>query len=67
MLCRAVWCSDMDVVVMRQIEAGRAEVDLKPSTNGNNGLYCTVERTNPANPVRNIRVRPLKGFESTPD
>lgn len=52
---------------MRQIEAGRAEVDLKPSTNGNNGLYCTVERTNPANPVRNIRVRPLKGFESTPD
>jgi hypothetical protein len=46
----------MDVDVMKQVEAGRAEIDLKPSTNGNNGLYCTVERTNPDNPVRNIRV-----------
>jgi hypothetical protein len=41
---------------MRHLEAGRAEIDLKPSTNGNNGLFCTVERTNADNPVRNIRV-----------
>ena len=51
-------CS-MDVDGMRQMEAGRAEIDLKPSTQGNNGLFCTVERTNPANPVRNIRVGPM--------
>jgi hypothetical protein len=40
-LCCAVSCSDMDVVVMRQIEAGRAEIDLKPSTS-DMSLCCAV-------------------------
>jgi hypothetical protein len=41
---------------------GRVEVVVQPSTNGNNGLLVTIERTNPDNPVRNIRIiRP--GFE----
>ncbi len=53
----------MDVVAARQLSAGAAEVDLKPSTGGNNGLYLTVDRTNPANPVRNIRVT-MPGFDA---
>ncbi|WIA31087.1 hypothetical protein OEZ86_001114 [Tetradesmus obliquus] len=48
-------CS-MDIDVIRQLEAGLLKVDLKPSTGLNNGLFCTLERTNPANPVRNMRV-----------
>jgi hypothetical protein len=40
----------------RHIAPGLAEIDVKPSTNGNNGIFCTVERANPANPPRNIRV-----------
>uniref|UniRef100_A0A383V938 EGF-like domain-containing protein n=1 Tax=Tetradesmus obliquus TaxID=3088 RepID=A0A383V938_TETOB len=55
-------CS-MDIDVMRQLEAGRIEVDLKPSTGLNNGLFCTLERTNPANPIRNIRVL-MPGFDA---
>jgi hypothetical protein len=41
---------------MKQLEAGRAEVELKPSLFLDNGLYCTIERTDPSDPVRNIRV-----------
>jgi len=36
---------------------------VKPSTGGNNGLFITVERTNPNNPVRNIRVL-MPGFDA---
>jgi hypothetical protein len=53
----------MDVDVPRYVDAGRAEVKLAPSTLGNNGLYLTIERTNPANPVRNIRVL-MPGFDA---
>lgn len=47
----------------RMLGPGLAEVDVKPSTNGNNGLFCTVERTNPTNPVRNIRLL-MPGFDT---
>jgi hypothetical protein len=40
-----------------------AEIDVKPSTGLNNGLFVTVERTNPANPIRNIRVL-MPGFDA---
>jgi hypothetical protein len=42
---------------------GRIEVDVIPSTAFNNGLLFIIERTNPNNHIRNIRViRP--GFEA---
>jgi hypothetical protein len=50
-----------DVVAYRR-GVGRVEVDVKPGTGGNNGIFLTVERTNPADPVRNIRVV-MPGFE----
>lgn len=52
-----------DVVRVRY-GIGKCIVDVLPSTNGNNGLLVTIERTNPDNHIRNIRViRP--GFENT--
>jgi hypothetical protein len=51
-----------DVETFRYVEAGRAEVKLKPSTNGDNGLFVIIQRTNPDNPVRNIRVL-MPGFD----
>jgi hypothetical protein len=43
---------------------GKCIVQVVPSTNFNNGLLITIERTNPNNYIRNIRViRP--GFENT--
>jgi hypothetical protein len=43
---------------------GKCIVEVLPSTNMNNGLLITIERTNPDNHIRNIRViRP--GFENT--
>ncbi len=37
---------------------GRLEVLVELSTLFNNGLFLMIERTNPADPVRNIRVLP---------
>lgn len=47
----------------RHLGPGLAEIDVKPSTGMNNGLFITVERTNPINPVRNIRVL-MPGFDA---
>jgi len=52
----------MDVTAVRRTQPGRIEVDVALSTGMNNGLTITIERTNPANPVRNIRVA-MPGFE----
>jgi hypothetical protein len=50
-----------DVVGVRY-GIGRVEIDVKPSTNMNNGILVNIARTNPNNYVRNIRViRP--GYE----
>lgn len=45
-----------DVRSFRRVGPGYIEVDLELSTNGNNGLEVVIERTNPDDPVRNIRV-----------
>ena len=43
---------------------GKCVIQVLPSTNFNNGILVTIERTNPNNHIRNIRViRP--GFENT--
>lgn len=52
----------MDDVVTYRRQVGRIEVDVEPTTGGNNGIFLTVERTNPEDPVRNIRVV-MPGFE----
>ncbi|EKX35128.1 hypothetical protein GUITHDRAFT_80080, partial [Guillardia theta CCMP2712] len=41
---------------------GRMEVEVQPSTVFNNGFFLVIERTNPADPIRNIRVI-MPGFE----
>jgi hypothetical protein len=43
-------------VLKVKYEVGRVEVVVQPSTNFNNGLLVNIERTNPNNPVKNIRV-----------
>ncbi|RYY37292.1 hypothetical protein EON62_01225, partial [archaeon] len=45
-----------DVVAVRVKDAGVMEVDMLPGTSLNNGMFLRVERSNPADPVRNIRV-----------
>lgn len=42
-------------------QAGRIVLDVSP---GNGGIYLKITATNPANPIRNIRVI-MPGFEST--
>lgn len=44
-----------------RVQPGRIEFDVTPS---NGGIYVKLVRTNPQNPVRNIRVI-LPGFEAT--
>lgn len=41
---------------IRYMEPGRIEVDVEPSTQFNNGLILTVDRTDPDDPIRDIRV-----------
>lgn len=54
----------MDVVnVTRSV--GRIEVTVSPTSGLNNGLFLTIERTNPEDPIRNIRVF-MPGFENYP-
>jgi len=45
-----------DVRAFRRVGPGYIEADVELSTNGNNGLEVVIERTNPDDPVRNIRV-----------
>lgn len=35
---------------------GKCIVNVVPTTDFNNGLLVVIERTNPANPIKNIRV-----------
>ena len=44
-----------DTVVTRR-SAGRIEVQVTHKTEFNNGIYYNIIRTNPSNPVRNIRM-----------
>jgi hypothetical protein len=46
----------MDVQHVWRPAAGRAEVQVELSAQFNNGLFLSVDRTNPLDPVRNIRV-----------
>lgn len=51
----------MDVqTVYRSV--GRIEIYVQPSTGLNNGIFLMIERTNPADPIRNIRVI-MPGYE----
>lgn len=45
-----------DVKRVWRPEPGRLDVEVQLSLERNNGLWLTVERTNPRDPVRNIRV-----------
>jgi len=49
-----------DVVAVRRTAPGRLEVDLRPFTGLNNGLFLRVERSNPLDPVRRVRVVPAR-------
>ncbi|PSC76808.1 PA14 domain-containing [Micractinium conductrix] len=46
----------MEVVELRIVSANSIDVTVKLTTQFNNGIWVTVERTNPANPVRNMRL-----------
>jgi hypothetical protein len=46
----------MDVKRVWRPAPGRAEVQVELTAQMNNGLFLTVDRTNPLDPVRNIRV-----------
>jgi hypothetical protein len=51
-----ITCSMQDVVRVSRPRPGRIDVLVQLSTSFNNGLFIVIERTNPLNPVRNIRV-----------
>lgn len=53
-----------DVKAVRRLDVGRMEVDVVPTTGFNNGVFLRVERSNPADPIRNVRVI-LPGFLDT--
>lgn len=53
----------MDIVAV-VLGVGRIEVKVVPSTGLNNGVFLSIERTNPLNPIRNIRFI-MPGFEDT--
>lgn len=55
-------CVTTDVRAFRR-GVGRIEVDVTLSTDANNGFAIVIERTNPLDPIRNIRVV-TPGFES---
>ncbi|KAG2446050.1 hypothetical protein HXX76_000652 [Chlamydomonas incerta] len=52
--------SDVKDVVYE--EAGVIRVLFKPSTDFNNGMLLSIERTDPSDPIRNVRVL-MPGFE----
>ena len=45
-------------------DIGRIEVTITPTTGLNNGAFLMIERTNPLDPIRNIRFI-MPGYEST--
>ncbi len=51
----------MDVITVKR-SLGRIEIEVVPSTGLNNGIFLMIERTNPLNPIRNIRVI-MPGYE----
>ena len=51
----------MDTLSERRY-VGRIEVVVRPSTGLNNGVFLKIERTNPKDPIRNIRFI-MPGFE----
>ncbi|GIL87895.1 hypothetical protein Vretifemale_15941 [Volvox reticuliferus] len=51
-----------DVKKIEFVEAGYIRVNFYPSTDFNNGLLVKVERTDPQDPIRNIRVI-MPGYE----
>jgi hypothetical protein len=55
--------SMQDIVAFRRF-VGRLEVDVRLSTAFNNGFALSIERTNPDDPIRNVRVI-TPGFESS--
>ena len=50
-----ITCSMQDVLRISRPRPGRIDVLVALSTNFNNGLFIGIERTNPLDPVRNIR------------
>ena len=53
----------VDTKITRR-EAGRIEMDVVHSTDFNNGIYYEILRTNPSDPIRNVRIME-KRFEHT--
>jgi hypothetical protein len=53
----------MDVYAVKR-SVGRIELTIRPSTGLNNGAFVMIERTNPLDPIRNIRFV-MPGFENT--
>ncbi|GIL67805.1 hypothetical protein Vafri_21080 [Volvox africanus] len=51
-----------DIKKIDYVEAGHIRVTFYPSTDFNNGLLVKVERTDPQDPIRNIRVI-MPGYE----
>ncbi|KAG2422805.1 hypothetical protein HXX76_015752 [Chlamydomonas incerta] len=45
-----------DVRALQLVEAGHARVTFVPSSDMNNGILVSIERSDPADPIRNIRV-----------
>ncbi|KXZ45525.1 hypothetical protein GPECTOR_53g111 [Gonium pectorale] len=52
----------MDIQDVQWVEAGHIRLNVTPSTQGNNGILVQIERTDPRDPIRNIRVI-MPGFE----
>lgn len=53
----------MEAKRVRYVSPGVAEVQVHLSSDGNNGLTVLIERTNPKDPVRNMRVV-MPGYEN---
>ena len=66
--CAVLWDGDgtvgfgMEAVRVRYVAPGVAEVQVHLSSQTNNGLTVMIERTNPKDPVRNLRVI-MPGYE----
>ncbi|RNA10793.1 PA14 domain-containing [Brachionus plicatilis] len=55
------WFEDVEITYRG---AGRIEFTVTHKTEMNNGIYYNIIRTNPSNPIRNVRIMEAK-FEST--
>eukprot|EP00965_Chrysotila_dentata_P175001 5777292-Pleurochrysis_carterae.AAC.1 len=56
----------LDSDYVKRVRSGRIEVEVGLSTGSNNGLRLCIERTNPENPIRNVRVM-VPGYERSAD